>query len=473
MRRSTRNGVVPGLAALALAVLLPGGARAGNRHSDWYDGDVDIDVRVAGGEGTIVYPGQRVRLQFEVNEDAYVLVYALDTDGSVRLLFPRFWEDDGWVEAGRPVRLGDRSLAWPVDDWSGNGGVVYVQAIASPRPFDWDALGCVVHDGRCEWRRHGAPMSIDGDPLLGFNEVNHCIFPDWDRAVFVADYTYFYVGRYYDHPRYLYDPYPGYCPAGYDPWLRVSLHVNWWLDRGSGYCRPVYLPHYLYRREPGIERKRYVHDGGDPAGRGPEGRRWDERTRRRGGSRGWEDDPPEKSVRAREERQPIERNLELPDPQGGGNGVRKREILQSRLRVPMQPVERLEELPVSPPAGDRSPSPAGPETEIRRRDPESERALMAHGAPRVAAPERGATPPVPESDSGDRQTPKRSLWFAAAPRADEPRAHRSAESPPTPGPQSRQDAREASPPTQLVTQEASPHATQPAAAPFRRRKDRE
>jgi hypothetical protein len=236
MRNGIRNLTLA--AAMGVCVALP--ARAD--HDDWYAGEVDVRIEPGRGEGAVYAPGDHVRIEFRTDADAYHLVYAIDTEGFVRVLFPRFWEDDGWVPAGERVRLRAPELAWPADRWGGDG-IVYVEAVASPTPFDWQALGVWADaGGTCHWSAGGAPLRVSGDPFLAFNDIHARIFPAWDDAVFAVDYSYFYVGARCPAPRYLGYVYePVYVPSP-----RVSVHVRfgWGWDFGPRCARPVYRRYY-------------------------------------------------------------------------------------------------------------------------------------------------------------------------------------------------------------------------------------
>jgi uncharacterized protein DUF4384 len=141
--------------------------------------------------------GQRARVFFRTETDAYVTVLRVDTDGRVRVLFPFApWQDNigrGGLEY--EVRGGYEPDAFSVDDYPGVG---YIFAVSSADPFVYDALETgdhwdyrVVADGR-----------VRGDPYVALTELARRILPadygDWDY-----DLTPYYVERHYDYPRFL------------------------------------------------------------------------------------------------------------------------------------------------------------------------------------------------------------------------------------------------------------------------------
>lgn len=239
-------------AALVLASRSAGADPTGGVDwDDWYDGEVRIELHLAGGAGRVVGPGEPVRLWFETDAGAYVAVVAIDARGFVRLLYPSFWQDDGWVEADQRVRLYAPDLTAPLAGGRAPG-LVYLQAVASPVPIDWEVAGLLAQDGASTWWCDGRPLRIQGDPLAGFNEVNQLLFHGWSESVFAADLTWFHVGARSEHPPYLCGACAGWHCGDHDPWVRVSVEVSWEWVRGARVCHPVWRPLWVYRAERGV-----------------------------------------------------------------------------------------------------------------------------------------------------------------------------------------------------------------------------
>jgi hypothetical protein len=211
----------------------------------WLDGDVALDLEVLGGERVFRFD-EPVRLRFRVDHDAYIAVYALDTQGRARWLFPRFWEDDGRCSKDQVIVLENHGLPPGERD----AGIVFVQAIASPRPFDWSTTGLRRGpDAGSQWMQNGEPLRVQGDPLAGFNEINRLLFPDWDVAVFVAATAIYHVGRWCEHPTYLCGVCAGRYRGYHAAWVQVRAEFDWVRERGRGYCRRVHQPQYVYCAE--------------------------------------------------------------------------------------------------------------------------------------------------------------------------------------------------------------------------------
>jgi hypothetical protein len=176
------------------------------------------------------------------------VVYRIDAEGDVTVLWPRSRYDDGFVfgqhsytlpsSADRPLRV------------SSEEGVEYVEAVVSVYPFDLRALEVDFFN---EDNDDGYHYRVAGDPFLAMNEVNYAMTGLEDAADYVVtNYTSFYVHRAVDHPRYLcgqchdddqrYDPYHDTCTINihYD----YGWYNRWWLT--YGYYPVYYYPAFYY-----------------------------------------------------------------------------------------------------------------------------------------------------------------------------------------------------------------------------------
>jgi uncharacterized protein DUF4384 len=193
--------------------------------------------------------GEHQSIGFQTNGDAYAVVYRIDTEGLVTILWPRSRLDDGFV-------FGAHEYALPVSganriQVSGGEGLGYVEAIVSSYPFDLRDLEIDFHHER---RSEHFDFYVAGDPFLAMNEINFAVTGLEDSADYVVtNYASYYVHKKVDHPRYLcnqchvddsvaYDPYDDHCT------LEISYDFGWsnnWYDSYGYY--PVYShPAYVY-----------------------------------------------------------------------------------------------------------------------------------------------------------------------------------------------------------------------------------
>ena len=213
----------------------------------------DIGLRVAlwldKEEGEIYRKGSNIEVGFQTNEDAYAVVYRVDTEGLVTVLWPRSRLDDGFVFGGHEYLLpvtSNRSLQ--VSNSEGEG---FVEAVVSRYPFDLRRLELDFHH---ENKEESYGFRVAGDPFLALNEVNFAITGLEDSGDYVVtNYVSYYVHAEVDHPRYLcsqchfeddtaYDPYRDDCT------LEITVDHRWsnsWWNT-YGYYPAYYNPVYVY-----------------------------------------------------------------------------------------------------------------------------------------------------------------------------------------------------------------------------------
>jgi hypothetical protein len=208
-------------------------------------------IRLWTSHGETYRRGERVRVFFRTEQDAFVTILRVDSDGRVRVLFPREpWEDNG-VRGGATYDVPNYGNhdAFVVDD---DPGVGYVFGVASAGPFAYDQftrsnhwdLALVSDGGR-----------IHGDPYQSIEELIQRIIPagytDYDTHLLP-----YYVEQRYDYPRFLcydchtyvpyssWNPYTNWCPrftlfVYRDPYYYYPSY--WYPTRYYGGSRVVYV----------------------------------------------------------------------------------------------------------------------------------------------------------------------------------------------------------------------------------------
>lgn len=213
-------------------------------------------------------PGDRAKVEVRTKDDGYLLVFHVDPEGHLRVLFPLDPDRDNFVRGGKKYEIRGRGgrESFEIDNTTGKGTVY---AAVSREAFRFD--GFVVGD---HWDyRALAPSRLQDDPEPDLNELvrrmgqgdfdydllNYYVS---DRVAYRSDYSPYYGSSYDDHwcyrfscssyygspfnvslglffgrpyRRYYYDPYyyaydPFYNPFFYDPY----------------YYAPVYRPRYVY-----------------------------------------------------------------------------------------------------------------------------------------------------------------------------------------------------------------------------------
>ncbi len=201
--------------------------------------------------------GDRVRVYFKSDEDAYVTVVRIDTDGRLRILFPADPWEDNWARGGKTFEvLGrDRDEAFQIDDYAGVG---YVFAIASEDPTKYDDI---VRGDHWDYRSI-SDGRVRGDPYIAVSDLAERIAIEGGYDYDVVQYD---VERHYDYPRFVcydchsyssyiyWDPYRSSCSR-----FRIVIYDDWYYYPYRYYNRGVYVGR-PYRPGP-----RYVFKDSDP-----------------------------------------------------------------------------------------------------------------------------------------------------------------------------------------------------------------
>jgi hypothetical protein len=200
-------------------------------------------------EGDVLERGEEIATGFQTNEDAYAVVYRINSEGLVTVLWPRSRMDDGFVFGGHeyllPVTGGPRLVA------SSRPGEGFIEAIVSRYPFDLRELALDFHH---EYEMEKYNFMVVGDPFLAINEVNFAVTGMEDSADFVVtNYLSYYVHEQVEHPRYLcnqchmdddyeVNPYNDECT------IDITVDYGWGNDwyGDVGYYPIYHNPVYVY-----------------------------------------------------------------------------------------------------------------------------------------------------------------------------------------------------------------------------------
>ncbi|HVO76738.1 MAG TPA: DUF4384 domain-containing protein [Candidatus Bathyarchaeia archaeon] len=159
-----------------------------------------VDVSLLGEKGDVYQPGNQIRLSFQTTKDAYVVIYDVDVDGNVQLLYP---------EDGRPViSEGRKAYFLPApgkgEYWTTGRttGVEYIHAVAvtDPARFNDTELHFLAENGSLS---SGKQFHVDLDPYLAFNLIDEELVNGAENDPPATDFTYFYINKHVEYPRYL------------------------------------------------------------------------------------------------------------------------------------------------------------------------------------------------------------------------------------------------------------------------------
>jgi hypothetical protein len=192
----------------------------------------DVELWISG--DNLFRRGDRARVYFRTDEDAFVTIVRIDTDGRVDVLFPEDPYGDAEVRGGHTYRVyGHGHESFVINDYPGLG---YIFAIASWEPFDYER---VSHGRRWDYRYAGG--RVHRDPYVAAREFAELLLED-PRASYSFDVAEYHVERRVSYPRFLcydchaYRPYPVWNPYSH---ACLKFRIVIWDD-------PYYYPYRYY-----------------------------------------------------------------------------------------------------------------------------------------------------------------------------------------------------------------------------------
>lgn len=229
--------------------------------------DLGVEVWTDKGTDAVYEPGEAMRIKVRPSDDAHLIVYEIDSDGAVNLLWP-LRRGSARVEGGRTLRLpsADSDLELAVNEATGQGFLV---AIASDRPFrdlPWflrpydpqaAAIGYDSADpqaAKADEEGFDERGRVVGDPYVAMERIRRRLLDKpQDEGSFATDYATYYVHEPVRYPRYLCNDChrPGRWAwwEGFDPYYAdcsvVTFRVNWSWGWGSAMWS-AHAPYYYY-----------------------------------------------------------------------------------------------------------------------------------------------------------------------------------------------------------------------------------
>ena len=242
-------------AALAAFALLPSAATASLSVEIWTDRGTD----------GVYEPGQAIELHARSSDDSHLLVYEIDAEGYIHVLFPLRGSPD-LIEGGRTLPIPDPNASEQlvVQGPVGQGYIVAVATLEPLRDLPWylrpydpqgEGVGFIgAPDPADEEEGITSEGRVVGDPFVAMERIRRRIVTDPDNQEgFSSAYTTYYVHQEVRYPRYVcldchrsdhwawwdgFDPYYTTCSV-------FDFRVNWAWAWGRPYWYG-YVPYYVY-----------------------------------------------------------------------------------------------------------------------------------------------------------------------------------------------------------------------------------
>jgi hypothetical protein len=216
-------------------------------------GRLSVDVWINKEEGGVFHSGEKMQVYFRASRNAYVLLYNIDTEGYIHLIYPFRPGDPVHVQGGETYRVPSRHDPYDLVA-EGPEGVEYVVALASPTPFQ-DLPWFLAPELSAESRDRGDVDADDdlengvivGDPFVGMERLNRRLVPPGQEDEVATADTYFYIERRVEYPRYVcadchhrtywFDPYVDVCSV-----IEIRIDATWarYVPLRVGTARPRY-----------------------------------------------------------------------------------------------------------------------------------------------------------------------------------------------------------------------------------------
>lgn len=238
---------------------------------------LDVQVSTDRGNDAVYQAGDRLEVSARPSADGYLMVYEIDSEGYVKLLYP-YRGSSGFVEGHQDYRIppANANVELVVDN--SPAGQCFIVAILSRdqfkdypwylRPYDMQAEQVGYEGTHAQEEGVTDEGRIVGDPMVAMERIRRRVVANpSDPDAFATAYTSYYVHEQVSYPRYLcYDCHrPGHWDwwAGFDPYYTTcsvfEFRVNWGWYWGPGYwfgtipyycyvprynCPPYYRPYY-------------------------------------------------------------------------------------------------------------------------------------------------------------------------------------------------------------------------------------
>ncbi|MGD8414413.1 MAG: DUF4384 domain-containing protein, partial [Candidatus Latescibacterota bacterium] len=207
--------LIAALAAIAAFAPISSNAVSQYNSGSYSGGAVMIDMTQP--LGTVLNPGDEIGFRLVSDVDAYAIVFNIDTEGYVNLLYPARGEKPVHVREGETYLIPDDSNELLVVE--GRTGVEFLFVLVVPDRDDIDRRE-LDFLGKANDLPADERYRIDGDPFIAANIIAGELVRGISRldGVFL-DYAYFFINERVAYPCYLCNECDGATAGGCDGYL--------------------------------------------------------------------------------------------------------------------------------------------------------------------------------------------------------------------------------------------------------------
>jgi len=160
-----------------------------------------VSLRMTQPPGSVLNPGDEIGFRLQSDENAYVIVFNIDTEGYVNLLYPAKGERPVHVREGESYIIPDESNEMLIVE--GRTGVEFVFVLVVPERDDIDRRE-LDYLGKANDLPDEERYRIDGDPFIAANIIAGELVRGISRREGIyLDYTYFFINERVAYPCYL------------------------------------------------------------------------------------------------------------------------------------------------------------------------------------------------------------------------------------------------------------------------------
>jgi len=139
----------------------------------------NIQLSINKGNGAVYSPGENISVSFRTNRDAYVVLYDIQPNGKVHILFPNRYDPNNFVRANQTYYLPRQGYNFMVEN---TPGTEYIQAVASTQQF--------VHYNQWQQEFNNSvfpPVSMNAKDYFSDFQTKIAVTPDpqimWTSAI--------------------------------------------------------------------------------------------------------------------------------------------------------------------------------------------------------------------------------------------------------------------------------------------------